>query len=73
MVPAGLPAARRFSSSTPSVKGDSTGKELSVSPEGYFTIENLNTGGQYKLIARGKTGDRAVAGIHYATAPTSTS
>lgn len=48
---------------------DDSGRELSVSPEGYFTIENLNSGGQYKLIARGKQGDRTVAGIHYATAP----
>ncbi len=50
-------------------KDDSAGRELAVSPEGYFTAENLSTGGQYKLIARGKSGERAVAGIHYATAP----
>lgn len=50
-------------------KDDSAGRELSVSPEGYFTIENLNAGGQYKLVARGKQGDRTVAGVHYATAP----
>jgi thiol-disulfide isomerase/thioredoxin len=50
-------------------KDDNAGKELSVSPDGYFTIENLDSGAQYKLVARGKNGDRAVAGIHYATAP----
>lgn len=48
---------------------DDPGRELAVSPQGFFTIENLERGGQYKLIARGKHGDRAVAGIHYATAP----
>jgi thiol-disulfide isomerase/thioredoxin len=49
-------------------KDDSQGQEVSVSPDGHFTIEKLALGGQYKLIARGKQGDRAVAGIHYATA-----
>lgn len=49
-------------------RDSSEGRELSVSPEGYFTIENLERGGEYKLVARGKQGDRAVAGVHYATA-----
>lgn len=49
-------------------KDDSSGRELSVNPDGSFTIQNLERGGQYKLVARGKQGDRAVAGIHYATA-----
>jgi thiol-disulfide isomerase/thioredoxin len=43
--------------------------DIPVSAEGYFTINNLQSGGQYKLIARGKTGDHMVAGIHIATAP----
>jgi thiol-disulfide isomerase/thioredoxin len=43
--------------------------DVPVSPEGHFTISNLKQGGQYKLIARGKTGERMVAGIHFATAP----
>lgn len=50
-------------------KDDSAGREVSVSPEGYFTVENLKQGGQYKLVARGKQGDRAVAGVKYITAP----
>jgi thiol-disulfide isomerase/thioredoxin len=43
--------------------------DVPVSPEGYFTINNLAPGGQYKLVARGKTGDRMVAGTYVATAP----
>jgi thiol-disulfide isomerase/thioredoxin len=49
-------------------KDDSSGQDVSVSPEGFFFIEKLTPGGKYKLIARGKQGDRAVAGIAYATA-----
>jgi thiol-disulfide isomerase/thioredoxin len=50
-------------------KDDDTGEEVRVSPEGYFVVENLKQGGHYKLIARGKQGNRAVAGTVFAKAP----
>jgi thiol-disulfide isomerase/thioredoxin len=46
-----------------------TENDVSVTPEGYFTIQGLKPGGHYKLVARGKQGDRLVAGISYTTAP----
>jgi len=49
-------------------KDDSAGQETKVDRNGYFTIEKLDRGGKYKLIARGKEGDRTVAGTYYATA-----
>jgi thiol-disulfide isomerase/thioredoxin len=36
---------------------------------GYFTIEGLKPGHQYKLTARTKQGDRVLAGVSYVTAP----
>ncbi len=45
-----------------------TETEVSVTPEGYFTILGLKEGGRYKLLARGKQGERLVAGVTYATA-----
>jgi thiol-disulfide isomerase/thioredoxin len=44
-------------------------QEVAVTPEGYFTIQGLKSGGQYKLVARGKQGERLVAGITQTTAP----
>jgi thiol-disulfide isomerase/thioredoxin len=44
-------------------------QEVAVTPEGYFTIQGLKPGGQYKLVARGKQGERLVAGITQTTAP----
>ncbi len=46
-----------------------TENDVSVTPEGYFTIQGLKPGGHYKLVARGKQGERLLAGISYATAP----
>lgn len=46
-----------------------TENEVSVTPEGYFTIQGLKPGSHYKLLARGKQGERLVAGISYTTAP----
>lgn len=43
--------------------------EVSVTPEGYFSIVGLKEGARYKLLARGKQGERMVAGVTYATAP----
>lgn len=43
--------------------------DVSVTPEGYFTIQGLKANGHYKLIARGRQGDRLVAGVSYTTAP----
>src|SRR5215510_3990346 len=43
--------------------------DISVTPEGYFTIQGLKANGHYKLIARGRQGDRLVAGVSYTTAP----
>ena len=44
-------------------------EDVPVSAEGHFTLSNLQPGGHYKLIARGKNGDRMVAAVQYATAP----
>jgi thiol-disulfide isomerase/thioredoxin len=51
--------------------GTDAGKplEVAVNPQGYFTIENLKRGQQYKLWARAKQGDKLLAGITYASAP----
>jgi thiol-disulfide isomerase/thioredoxin len=47
-----------------------TGKlEVSANDQGYFTIENLKRGQQYKLEARAKQGDKLLAGITYTSAP----
>ena len=46
-----------------------TENDVSVTPEGYFTIQGLKPNGHYKLIARGKQGERLVAGVSYSTAP----
>jgi thiol-disulfide isomerase/thioredoxin len=50
-------------------KQEKTEGDVPVSPEGYFTVNNLAQGAQYKLIARGKTGERMVAGTNFVTAP----
>lgn len=50
---------------------DAAPTEVAVTPDGYFTIQNLKRGGQYKLLARGKNGERMVAGITYTSAPNS--
>jgi len=51
--------------------GDDAAKSIEVTADaqGYFTIENLKRGQQYKLWARAKQGDRLLAGITYASAP----
>jgi thiol-disulfide isomerase/thioredoxin len=46
-----------------------TEQEVSVTPEGYFTIQGLKPGAHYKLVARGKQGERLVAGVSYTNAP----
>jgi thiol-disulfide isomerase/thioredoxin len=46
-----------------------TENEVSVTPEGYFTIQGLKPNGHYKLVARGKQGDRTIAGTQFVTAP----
>jgi thiol-disulfide isomerase/thioredoxin len=43
--------------------------DVTVSPEGYFTIQGLKQGAQYKLIARSKQGEKLVAGVTYTQAP----
>lgn len=48
---------------------DAQPTEVAVTPDGYFTIQNLKSGGNYKLLARGKNGDRMLAGITYTSAP----
>ena len=50
-------------------RSEKTETDVPVSPEGYFTVNNLAQGASYKLIARGKTGDRMVAGTNFVTAP----
>lgn len=50
-------------------KESSPSSEVAVTPEGYFTIQGLKPGGHYKLVTRGKTGDKTVASITYHTAP----
>ena len=44
---------------------------MSVDPSGYFMIENVPAGTEYKLIARAKNGERMLAGFTYTTAPNS--
>lgn len=48
---------------------DATTNDVPVSTDGYFTIQGLKSGTNYKLVARGKNGDRLLAGITYTTAP----
>jgi thiol-disulfide isomerase/thioredoxin len=50
---------------------EETGKSIEVTADsqGYFTIENLKRGQQYKLWARAKQGDKLLAGITYTSAP----
>jgi thiol-disulfide isomerase/thioredoxin len=53
---------------------DSTGGagkplEVSADAQGYFTIENLKRGQQYKLEARARQGDKLLAGTTYTNAP----
>jgi thiol-disulfide isomerase/thioredoxin len=50
---------------------EDTGKSIEVTADsqGYFTIENLKRGQQYKLWARAKQGDKLLAGITYTSAP----
>jgi thiol-disulfide isomerase/thioredoxin len=43
--------------------------DVSVNKDGYFTIQGLKQGAKYKLVARGKQGDRMVAQTAYFTAP----
>ena len=43
--------------------------DIPVSPEGYFTIQGLKPGAHYKLVTRGKSGDKSLASITYHTAP----
>lgn len=43
--------------------------DVAVNPDGYFTIQGLKPGVQYKLIARAKNGDRMLAGVTYTAAP----
>ncbi len=44
-------------------------QDVTVTPEGYFTIPGLKSGANYKLVARGKNGDHLLAGITYTRAP----
>jgi thiol-disulfide isomerase/thioredoxin len=48
---------------------DANPKEVNVSADGYFIIQGLKTGASYKLVARGKSGSRTVAGITQTRAP----
>jgi thiol-disulfide isomerase/thioredoxin len=50
-------------------KEEKTVSDIPVSPEGHFTVNNLAQGATYKLVARGKFGDRMVAGTNIVTAP----
>src|SRR5262249_52301184 len=43
--------------------------DVAVMPGGYFTIRGLQPNKQYKLIARGKSGDKLIAGVSYAKTP----
>src|SRR4051794_15528405 len=43
--------------------------DVTVGPDGYFTTPALRAGGQYKLTARPKQGDKLLAGTTYAQAP----
>jgi thiol-disulfide isomerase/thioredoxin len=46
-----------------------TPADVEVNGEGYFFIPGLRPGSQYKLIARSKQGDKVLANIAYAQAP----
>ena len=50
-------------------KEASNPSEVNVTPEGYFTIQGLKSGANYKLLARGKNGDHLLAGMTYTRAP----
>lgn len=54
-------------------EGKDTGApiDVAVSAEGYFVIQGLKPGVNYKLLARAKEGERMLAGVTYATAPNS--
>ncbi len=54
-----------------SVDGKETtnAKDVDVMADGYFIIQGLKSGSNYKLLARGKNGDHVLAGITYTTAP----
>ncbi len=54
-----------------SLEGENDGAsiDVKVSPEGYFTIQGVDPGKQYKLVARSQLGNRVLAGTVYATAP----
>jgi thiol-disulfide isomerase/thioredoxin len=43
--------------------------EVAADAQGYFTIQGLQPGRHYQLIARAKTGDRILAGTTWATPP----
>ena len=53
------------------VDGKETGnpQDISVTPEGYFTIPGLKSGSSYQLIARGKNGEHLLAGVTVTRAP----
>lgn len=50
-------------------KDQEVGPDVSVHPDGSFIIVGLQSGANYKLIARAKNGDQMLAGIKYAEAP----
>jgi thiol-disulfide isomerase/thioredoxin len=50
-------------------KEGATPIDVATSSDGYFTIPNLKSGGQYQLIARTKQGEKLLAGITYTQAP----
>jgi thiol-disulfide isomerase/thioredoxin len=43
--------------------------DVAVNPDGYFTIQGLKPGANYKLLARAKNGERMLAGVSYTAAP----
>src|SRR5262249_9800005 len=43
--------------------------DIAATPDGYFTIQGLKPGVDYKLIARTKTGERLIAGQTQTSAP----
>lgn len=50
-------------------KDSAAAKDVDVMPDGYFIIQGLKSGANYKLLARGKNGDHVLAGITQTTAP----
>jgi thiol-disulfide isomerase/thioredoxin len=52
-----------------SAKDGGSPVDVAASADGYFTIPNLKTGGQYKLIARTRQGEKMLAGIAIRQAP----